>query len=78
MDHRPPNVFMACTTTEQTAGRFRFRITRCLFHEFFTAVGTPELTQLFCAIDEEFFPRAFPQLAGPVMASLNSNGTLSA
>jgi L-2-amino-thiazoline-4-carboxylic acid hydrolase len=62
-NQEPPNVFMARTTTRQTADCFRFRITRCLFHEFFTAVGTPELTQLFCAIDEEFFPRAFPQLA---------------
>jgi hypothetical protein len=71
-NQKPPNVFMARTTTWQTADRFRFRITRCLFHEFFTAVGTPELTQLFCAIDEEFFPRAFPQLAFHRDGTLNN------
>jgi hypothetical protein len=71
-NQKPPNVFMPRTTTRQTADRFRFRITKCLFHEFFTAVGTPELTQLFCAIDEEYFPRAFPQLAFHRDGTLNN------
>jgi hypothetical protein len=31
-------------------------------YDFFTEVGTPELTRLFCEVDREFFPRAFPDL----------------
>jgi len=30
------------------------------FQRFFTEVGTPELTKLFCDVDREFFPKAFP------------------
>lgn len=57
-----PNKFIPRTTIEKTADRYHFRITRCIFHEFFTAVGTPELTQLVCAIDEAFFPAEFREL----------------
>ena len=39
-----------------------FVITRCVFHDFFTEVGTPDLTKLFCEVDREFFPKAFPDL----------------
>jgi hypothetical protein len=39
-----------------------FIITRCVFSDFFTAVGTPELTGLFCEVDRQFFPEAFPGL----------------
>ncbi len=38
-----------------------FIIQRCIFHDFFTEVGTPELTKLFCEIDRRFFPKAFPE-----------------
>jgi hypothetical protein len=37
-----------------------FVITRCIFEDFFAEVGTPELTKLFCDLDREFFPKAFP------------------
>ena len=37
-----------------------FVITRCIFKDFFTEVGTLELTKLFCDVDREFFPKAFP------------------
>jgi hypothetical protein len=39
-----------------------FAITRCVFHDFFTEAGTPELTKLFCEVDRAFFPEAFPGL----------------
>lgn len=39
-----------------------FIIERCIFHEFFKEAGTPELTKLFCEIDKEFFPKAFPEV----------------
>ena len=37
-----------------------FVITRCIFHDFFSEAGRPELTKLFCEIDRVFFPKAFP------------------
>jgi hypothetical protein len=37
-----------------------FLITRCVFNDFFTEAGTPELTKLFCQVDRRFFPEAFP------------------
>jgi hypothetical protein len=37
-----------------------FLITRCVFNDFFTEAGTPELTKLFCQVDRKFFPEAFP------------------
>jgi hypothetical protein len=37
-----------------------FVITRCVFHDFFAEAGVPELTRLFCEVDREFFPFAFP------------------
>lgn len=59
---KPPDKFIPHTIVEHTADRYHFRISGCIFHEFFTAVGTPELTQLFCEIDEAFFPVGFPEL----------------
>jgi hypothetical protein len=37
-----------------------FRITRCIFDEFFAEAGTPELATAFCEVDRRFFPEAFP------------------
>jgi hypothetical protein len=37
-----------------------FLITRCVFNDFFTEAGTPELTRVFCEVDRRFFPDAFP------------------
>ena len=31
--------------------RYTMRVTRCFYHEFFTAQGQPQLTRLFCAWD---------------------------
>lgn len=39
-----------------------FITTRCIFYDFFSEVGTPKLTKLFCDVDREFFPQAFPDL----------------
>lgn len=35
---------------------------RCVAHDFFSEVGTPELTRFFCKGDETFFAAAFPDL----------------
>lgn len=60
---------------EKGAGRFGDReypkkndsvchrvVTKCPFHGFFSEVGTPELTQLFCEVDRVFYEKAFPTL----------------
>ena len=39
-----------------------FHVTRCVFHDFFTEVGMPELTRLFCEVDDEFFSTAYPDI----------------
>jgi hypothetical protein len=37
-------------------------VTKCPFHGFFSEVGIPELTQLFCEVDRVFYEKAFPEL----------------
>ena len=37
-----------------------FRITRCVFFDFYTETAVPELTKAFCEVDRIFFPEAFP------------------
>lgn len=46
---------------EKSKDTCHFIIKRCIFHDFFTEVGTPELTKIFCEVDKEFFPKAFPE-----------------
>ena len=57
-----PNKFFPAAIVEQTADRLHYQITGCFVHEFFTEIGMPELTSLFCDIDEESYPSAFPEL----------------
>jgi hypothetical protein len=45
---------------EKTDSRCHFVISRCVFMDFFTEVGAPELTKCFCKVDRRFFPDAFP------------------
>lgn len=40
--------------------RFEIRITRCLYHELFSAMGVPELTQVICQIDNAAFNSYLP------------------
>jgi hypothetical protein len=37
-----------------------YEVRDCFFARFYGETGTPELTKLFCEVDREFFPRAFP------------------
>ena len=45
---------------KQNSSICHFVITRCVFYDFFAEVGMPELTKMFCEVDREFFPGAFP------------------
>lgn len=38
-----------------------YEVRNCLFVRFYKEVGTPELAKLFCEVDRNFFPDAFPE-----------------
>jgi hypothetical protein len=60
MDKKGAPQFNKREYVKQNNNICHFIITRCVFYDFFTETGTPELTRLFCEVDREFFPRAFP------------------
>lgn len=45
---------------ERTERRFEIKITRCLYHELAVSVGVPELTPVFCQIDNAAFNSYLP------------------
>jgi hypothetical protein len=47
---------------ERTSRICHFQITRCVFFDFFSEIGLPELTKLFCEVDRVFFPAEFPKI----------------
>lgn len=77
-EHKTPMAYLVSYldyVDEKGAGRFCERayleksdhvchrvVTKCPFHGFFSKVGTPELTQLFCEVDRVFYEKAFPGL----------------
>jgi hypothetical protein len=60
MDRKGAPQFNKREYEKQNANVCHFIITRCVFYDFFTEAGMPELTKLFCEVDREFFPEAFP------------------
>jgi len=46
---------------EQSGERYEFRVKNCLFHDFFTRMGVPELTALMCAVDNAIFNTYLPE-----------------
>lgn len=46
---------------EQNENRYEFRITRCLFFEFFSHLEVPELTAIMCSIDNAIFNSYLPE-----------------
>lgn len=52
--------FVERTITEKSADVLSFQVRNCFFDRFYQETGTPELTQLFCEVDIEFFSQAFP------------------
>ena len=53
--------FVQRTVTEKNDRVLRFEVRNYFFNRFYQEIGTPELTQLFCEVDIEFFSRAFPE-----------------
>lgn len=46
---------------KQSNKRYEFRITRCLFLEFFTQLGVRELTSIYCSVDNAIFNSYMPE-----------------
>jgi len=63
MDKKGAPQFNRREYVKQNTNICHFIITRCVFYDFFTEAGTPELTKLFCEVDREFFPEAFPDFS---------------
>ncbi len=53
--------FVQRTFTEKNDNVLRFEVRNCFSNRFYEETGTPELTQLFCEVDIEFFSQAFPE-----------------
>ena len=62
MDKKGAPQFNQREYLERSENVCHFAIKRCIFHDFFTQAGTPELTKLFCEVDRQFFGPAFPDL----------------
>ena len=63
MDHKGGPRFNSRTFIRDDNDICQFRITRCVFYDFFSAVGAAELTRAFCEVDRRFFSAAFPGVA---------------
>ncbi len=46
---------------EQSGKRYAFRVKNCMFHEFFSSIGAPELTKFMCATDNAIFSSYLPE-----------------
>ena len=46
---------------EQSEARYAFRVKNCMFHEFFSSIGAPELTTFMCATDNAIFSSYLPE-----------------
>ena len=46
---------------EQSDRKYEFRVKNCMFHEFYTRLGVPELTKLMCEVDNAIFNTYFPE-----------------
>lgn len=63
MDRKGAPQFNSRNYVKRNEKTCHFKITRCVFHDFFTDVQFPELTKLFCEVDKEFFPHAFHEFS---------------
>lgn len=46
---------------EQTDNRYVYKVTKCMFYEFFKYLGVPELTRIMCSIDNAIFNSYLPE-----------------
>jgi len=46
---------------EQSNDRYELRVHYCMFHDFYTQLGVPELTALMCTVDNAIFNSYLPE-----------------
>jgi hypothetical protein len=46
---------------EQSKRKYEFRVSKCMFHELYTQLGTPELTRLMCEVDNAIYNTYLPE-----------------
>ncbi|MCT4620373.1 MAG: L-2-amino-thiazoline-4-carboxylic acid hydrolase [Marinisporobacter sp.] len=46
---------------EQTNDRYVYKVTKCMFYEFFKYLEVPELTRIMCSIDNAIFNSYLPE-----------------
>jgi hypothetical protein len=46
---------------EQTENRYVYKVTKCMFYEFFKYLDVPELTRIMCSIDNAIFNSYLPE-----------------
>ncbi len=46
---------------EQTDNRYVYKVTKCMFYEFFKYLDVPELTRIMCSIDNAIFNSYLPE-----------------
>jgi len=47
---------------EENDHLYHFRVTRCVFHEFFSYLQVPELTSIMCSVDNAIFNTYLPEV----------------
>ena len=47
---------------EQSDLRYEFRILNCMFHDFYTQLGIPEMTKMMCEVDNAIFNTYLPEV----------------
>ncbi len=45
----------------QTESKYMYKVTKCMFYEFFKYLGVPELTRIMCSIDNAIFNSYLPE-----------------
>jgi hypothetical protein len=61
MDKKGATRFNDRRYVQQEENVCHFKIRRCVYKDFFDFFGVPELAELFCEVDKEFFIPAFPK-----------------
>jgi L-2-amino-thiazoline-4-carboxylic acid hydrolase-like protein len=46
---------------EETDNRYVYKVTKCMFYEFFKYLNVPELTKIMCSIDNAIFNSYLPE-----------------
>ena len=62
MDEKGGPRFNTRTFLQRDRNLCHFRVTRCVFYDFFSSIDVPELTKLFCEVDRVFFTTEFPSV----------------